>query len=75
MGKELNSWKVIYNDEMAFVKFSVDKESDPIINAKFSSENEGLLGTIDVVGTVSLNNYKGILTPQVIVKDYEFKNN
>lgn len=75
MGKELNSWKVIYNDEMAFVKFSVNKESDPIINTKFSSENEGLLGTIDVVGTVSLNNYKGILTPQVIVKDYEFRNN
>ena len=75
MGKELNSWKVIYNDEIAFVKFSVDKENDPIINAKFSSGNKGLLGIIDVVGTVSLNNYKGILTPQVIVKDYEFKSN
>jgi single-stranded-DNA-specific exonuclease len=72
MGKESNSWKVIYNDELAFVKFSVDKEKDAIINSMFS-DTDGLLGTMDVVGTVSLNNYKGILTPQVIVKDYEFK--
>ena len=72
MGKESNSWKVIYNDELAFVKFSVDKEKDAVINNMFS-DTDGFLGTMDVVGTVSLNNYKGILTPQVIVKDYEFK--
>lgn len=72
MGKESNSWKVIYNDELAFVKFSVDKEKDAIINNMFS-DTDGFLGTMDVIGTVSLNNYKGILTPQVIVKDYEFK--
>lgn len=72
MGKESNSWKVIYNDELAFVKFSVDKEKDAVINNMFS-DTDGLLGTMDVIGTVSLNNYKGILTPQVIVKDYEFR--
>lgn len=72
MGKESNSWKVIYNDELAFVKFSVNKEKDAVINNMFS-DTDGFLGTMDVVGTVSLNNYKGILTPQVIVKDYEFK--
>lgn len=72
MGKESNSWKVIYNDELAFVKFSVNKEKDAIINNMFS-DTDGFLGTMDVIGTVSLNNYKGILTPQVIVKDYEFK--
>lgn len=74
MGKELNSWKVIHNDELAFVKFSVDKEKDNIIKAKFSdcSNDDERLGTIDVIGTVGLNNYKGILTPQVIVKDYDF---
>lgn len=72
MGKESNSWKVIYNDELAFVKFSVDKEKDAVINNMFS-DTDGFLGTMDVVGTVSLNNYKGILTPQVIVKDYEFR--
>lgn len=72
MGKESNSWKVIYNDGLAFVKFSVNKEKDAIINNMFS-DTDGFLGTMDVIGTVSLNNYKGILTPQVIVKDYEFK--
>lgn len=72
MGKESNSWKVIYNDELAFVKFAVNKEKDAIINSMFS-DTDGFLGTMDVVGTVSLNNYKGILTPQVVVKDYEFK--
>ena len=73
MGKDLNSWKTIYNDEIAYVKFSVDREKDKIIEAMDNSnEEDGLLGYMDVVGTVGLNNYKGILTPQVIVKDYEF---
>lgn len=72
MGKELNSWKVIHNDELAFVKFSVDKEKDNIIKVKNCSNDDKRLGTIDVIGTVGLNNYKGILVPQVIVKDYDF---
>lgn len=72
MGKESNSWKIIHNDEIAFVKFFVDKENDQILNRMFSESKSNFLGTLNIVGTVCLNNYKGILTPQVVVKDYEF---
>lgn len=74
MGKNLNTWKTIYNDELAFVMFSVDRDKDQIIQ-EYENEEEtfdSLLGYMDVVGKVTLNNYKGILTPQIIVKDYEF---
>ena len=74
MGKNQNTWKTIYNDELAFVMFSVDKDNDEVIK-NFENREEcfgDLLGYINVIGTASLNNYKGILTPQIIVKDYEF---
>lgn len=77
MGKELNSWKTIVGDEVAYVKFSVDKCNDMLIREyerfQNSEEEDELLGYMDVVGTAKLNNFKGILTPQIIVKDYEFK--
>lgn len=76
MGKELNSWKVI-NDSIAFVKFSVDKNQDKILTSYNNlsdneKENRIYLGNISVVGTVSINNYNNILTPQIIIRDYEF---
>lgn len=70
MGKNSNSWKIIVNDDIAFVKFLVDKDNDEIINNY--SKNQELTGTMNVISTASLNNYKGILTPQIIVKEYEF---
>lgn len=74
MGKNLNTWKTIYNDELAFVMFSVDRDKDQVIQEYESKEEtfDSLLGYMDVVGKAALNNYKGILTPQIIVKDYEF---
>lgn len=74
MGKNLNTWKTIFNDELAFVMFSVDRDKDQIIQ-EYENEEEtfdSLLGYMDVVGKATLNNYKGIFTPQIIVKDYEF---
>ena len=76
MGKNLNTWKTIFNDELAFVTFSVsvDRDKDQVIQ-EYENEEEtfdSLLGYMDVVGKATLNNYKGILTPQIIVKDYEF---
>lgn len=71
MGKKLNSWKVIINDEIAIVKFLVDTSIDPIIREyKKNDEDDICIGFMDIIGTVSMNNYKGILTPQIIVKDY-----
>ncbi|MFR0074490.1 MAG: DHH family phosphoesterase [Blautia caecimuris] len=75
MGKELNSWKIIINDEIAIVKFLVDTSIDPIIREyrKNGENNDVCIGSMDIIGTVSMNNYKGILTPQIIVKDYILK--
>lgn len=78
MGKNQNSWKVILGDGYAFVKFNADIEKDDLLCAFHSMtdkevENGKILGTMDVVGTVSINNYNNILTPQIIVKDYTFR--
>lgn len=70
MGKEMDSWKSI-DEDMAYVKFKVDKNKDEIIKLYESDFEEGTIVTIDVIGTVSINNYNNILTPQVVVKDYE----
>lgn len=78
MGKNLNSWKVIVGDGYAFVNFNVDVNTDSLL-LKYREltdedvENGVILGVMDVVGTVSINNYNGILTPQIIVKDYAFR--
>ena len=78
MGKNLNSWKVIVGDGYAFVNFNVDVGTDPLLarHDKATDEeldNGVLFGEMDVVGTVSINNYNGILTPQIIIKDYAFR--
>lgn len=78
MGKNLNSWKVIVGDGYAFVNFNVDVNTDSLL-LKYKKltdedvENGVILGVMDVVGTVSINNYNGILTPQIIIKDYAFR--
>lgn len=78
MGKNLNSWKVIVGDGYAFVNFNVDVNTDSLL-LKYKKltdedvENGVILGVMDVVGTVSINNYNGILTPQIIIKDYTFR--
>ena len=75
MGKNSNSWKIINDEGYAFVKFNVDVEKDEVLqmhNSNSDREEEYNLGSIDVVGTVSINNYNNILTPQIIIKDYIF---
>ena len=73
IGKNSNSWKVINDEGYAFVKFNVDVDKDEVLqiyNSNLDREEEYSLGSIDVVGTVSINNYNNILTPQIIIKDY-----
>lgn len=75
MGKNSNSWKVINDEGYVFVKFNVDVDKDEVLqiyNSNLDREEEYSLGSIDVVGTVSINNYNNILTPQIIIKDYIF---
>lgn len=65
MGKDKNSWKVIINDDIAIIKFKC-KEDDKILSIK-SNKNV----KIDIIGKCSISEYKGILTPQLIIYDYQ----
>lgn len=69
-GKDLNS--IAFNiDDIKFVKFNM-KENDPLLewaSAWDDDDNDWI--TINVVGEVSVNEYKNILTPQLIIKDSE----
>jgi len=68
MGKEQNSWKYIFNDDIAIIKFKC-KENDKILNW-INSNNQDTI-KINLIGKVSMNEYKSILTPQLIIEDYE----
>lgn len=69
-GKDFNSVAFTVND-IKFVKFNM-KEYDPLLewaSAWDGDDNDWI--TINVVGEVSVNEYKGALTPQVVIKDSE----
>ena len=69
-GKDRDSIAFTIND-IKFVQFKL-KSGDPIydfVNDWLSDENE--LVTLNVIGECSINDYKGILTPQVLIKDSE----
>ena len=65
MGKDKNSWKVIVNDDIAIIKFKC-KEDDKILNI----ENDKNV-KMNIIGKCSISEYKGILTPQIIISDYQ----
>ena len=69
-GKDFNSVAFTIND-IKFVKFSM-KENDPLL--EWASAWDGQDGdeiVINIIGEVSINEYKGALTPQVVIKDSE----
>lgn len=68
MGKENSSWKVVTDEGVAIVKFKVE-EDDPLKNLMNDKTN----AYITVVGRTNINNYKGILTSQLIVIDYQIE--
>lgn len=70
MGKDNSTIKFVYNDEITFIKFRIG-ENDPIYKWLNDWENDDDFIFINVIGKVGLNNYKGILTPQVIIEDYQ----
>ena len=69
-GKDFNSVAFTIND-IKFVKFSI-KENDPLLEwaSAWDGEDTDEI-VINVVGEVSVNEYKGTLTPQVIIKESE----
>lgn len=69
-GKDFNSIAFTIND-IKFVKFNM-KDNDPLLewaSAWDGDDSDKIV--INIVGEVSINEYKGSLTPQVIIKDSE----
>ena len=69
-GKDFNSVAFTIND-IKFVKFGM-KENDPLLEwaSAWDGDDSDKI-TLNIVGEVSVNEYKGTLTPQVIIKDSE----
>jgi hypothetical protein len=65
--------KFVYNDEINFVKFKVT-EDDEILKIKKDEDRNGEILTLNVIGKVGINNFNGILSPQVIFDQYEIVN-
>lgn len=69
-GKDFNSIAFTI-DDIKFVKFNM-KENDPLLEwaSAWDGEDSDTI-IMNVVGEVSINEYKGTLTAQVIIKDSE----
>lgn len=70
MGKKSNSWKFLFNNEIAFVKFNCNEE-DEILNWLNDGWGDEETIEINIVGKCNINSYNGILTPQIIIEAYE----
>lgn len=72
-GKDFNSIAFTVND-IKFVQFSM-KEDNPVLEwvSAWDGEDSDEI-VINVVGEVGVNEYKGTLTPQFIIKDSEIIN-
>lgn len=71
-GKNLDSIAFTVND-IKYVIFKLD-ESDELLNWASAWEDDGKEMTINVVAKVSLNEYKGIYTPQCMIEEYTIQN-
>ena len=73
MGKEQNSWKAIVNDEIAFIKFKCN-ENDSVLKWVNKDKDLDKMIEINLVGKASISTYKSILTPQIIIDEYQVIN-
>ena len=67
IGKNLNTWKIVNDSGIEFVKFNF--EDDDALYEKLLECNGNFY--INVIGKVGFNNFNGVLTPQMVVEDYE----
>ena len=72
MGKNSDTIKFSYNDEIIFIKFKAN-ENDEIIKWLNDWENNDDFIVINVIGKAGLNSFNGILTPQIMIENYEIE--
>lgn len=70
MGKAKDTWSYIWNDEIKFIKFKNDK-NDLVVKWLSSWDDEEENIVVNAIGKCGLNGFGGILSPQVIILDYE----
>lgn len=70
IGKNNNTWCFLWNEEIKFIKFRCN-ENDLVIKWLNDWDNEEENIIVDIIGKCSINNYGGILTPQIIILNYE----
>jgi single-stranded-DNA-specific exonuclease len=72
LGKESTTWRFMFNDEIEFIRFK-NTEDDMILKllneSGWESETKNIVLT--VIGRANINNYGGILKPQIIIDEYE----
>jgi len=71
IGKNKDTWKFLYNDQMEFIKFKNDQND--FLLSSLNLEWGGFEVTIDAVCKISISEFGGITKPQAIVVDYEVK--
>jgi len=70
IGENRNTWKFSINDgECVIIKFKAD-ENDPVLNA-INNDWGGTDLKLKIVGKCNISSYNQILTPQLIVQDFE----
>jgi single-stranded-DNA-specific exonuclease len=70
IGKNNNTWCFLWNEEIKFIKFRCN-ENDLVIKWLGDWDNEEESIVINLIGKCGLNTFGGILTPQIIILDYE----
>ena len=68
MGEDNSTWKFITDDNIAFIKFG--NTEDDKVRQWFESNSKAEM-MITAYCEIGFNEYKGILTPQAKIKDYE----
>ena len=69
MGKCDNNWKIISDEGIAYVNF--DTCEDKLIELYNDNWEIPNSTRINIVGKPQINHYGGIVTPQIVVEDYE----
>lgn len=66
IGKNKDTWKVENDDGVVLINFKFDEKDE--VNTILSSGGDCV---IDVVGKAMLNKFGGIVTPQIVISDYQ----
>jgi len=70
MGENRNTWKFSINDgECVIIKFKAD-ENDPVLDT-INNDWGGTNLKLKIVGKCNISSYNQILTPQLIIQDFE----